>query len=216
MVPGAIWYTMLGAGAAGGSETRLMRSSPAGEARKAAVVRQPRRDGDFPRCHAYQISVQPLFAPRLVWDAAANYAAVATGETYLIERFENGKLVDTVHRDIPPASATHQLAEREAGHWLMNGCLVPPAHVVAVTGFMARVPVIDELRVSPSGELWVRHRDRSGNPGGVDVFDSSGAYLGTLPPSAPFPAAFLSGDRIVAIGKDSMDVPTITAYRIHR
>jgi hypothetical protein len=213
---GGMWYTTFVATEGGHSETRLVRSAAGETEVEARVQRQKRRVGDFPSCGAYQISVQPLFAPRLIWSMSGSHAAVNADPDYRIVRLERGVAVDTITRDITPAVATDALAEREAEDWLMNGCLVPPAEVIAVTGHMDRVPVIQELKMAPSGELWVRHRDAAGNSGGVDVFAPDGRFVGTLPGSTPFPAAFLSRDRILAIGKDSSDVPVVTMYRVGR
>jgi hypothetical protein len=213
---GWMWYITLAPTGAGNSETRLVRTAAGQTEIEARVQRQRRRVGDFPSCGAYQISVQPLFAPAITWDMTRSHAAVNVGPDYRIVRLEHGQIVDTIVRDISPAVATDALAEHEADDWLMNGCLVPPAEVIAVTGYMDRVPVIQQLKVAPSGELWVRHRDASGNPGGVDVFAPDGGFVGTLPDSTPFPVAFLSHDRIVAISKDSSDVPAVTMYRADR
>lgn len=211
-----MWYTALAAADGGGSEMRLIRSGSGATETQARVQRQKRRVGDFPSCGAYQISVQPLFAPTLTWDMNGSHAAVNVGPGYRIVRLERGQVVDTIMRDIPPAVATDALAEREADDWLINGCLVPPAEVIAVTGYMDRVPVVQQLKLAPSGELWVRHRDASGNPGGVDVFAPDGHLVGTLPDSTPFPVAFLPYGRIVAISMDSSEVPVVTLHRVRR
>jgi hypothetical protein len=55
-----------------------------------------------------------------------------------------------------------------------------------------------------------------GGDHGWDLFEAAGRYLGTLPAGAPFPAAFLAGDRMVAIERDSPDVPSLSLYRVDR
>lgn len=213
-----VWYTTSGRAASGVSEYQLTAVSAAGTRVLATAAKQPRRVGDFPSCHATEISVQPIFAPVLLWDAAGKYLAVSNSAGYMIELSDNGAHAATIRRDIAPISASRQAAEREVRDWKFNGCSVPANEVLNVAGFMSAIPVIKALAVSPVGEVWVLRlvdwkppeRNR------IDIFDSKGTYLGSLPDHAPFPAAFLSTNRILAIESDSLDLAHLVAYDIHR
>ncbi len=48
----------------------------------------------------------------------------------------------------------------------------------------------------------------------VDVFDPTGAYLGTLPPGAPWPLAFTPQGNVVAKEKDDMDVERVVVFEV--
>lgn len=212
-----LWYTASGRGPNGTSEYQLTAVNPAGKRVLATAAKQPRRVGDFPSCHATEISVQPVFAPVLQWDAAGKLLAVSATTTYAIELFEDGIHAATIRRDIAPASASRQAAEREVHDWKFNGCSVPANEVLNVAGFMSKIPVIKALAVSPDGEVWVlRGVDWKTGQTKVDIFDSKGAYVGSLPDHTPFPAAFLSSDRILTIESDSLDLSRVVAYDIHR
>jgi hypothetical protein len=52
--------------------------------------------------------------------------------------------------------------------------------------------------------------------GPVDIFDATGEYVGTLPPDRPWPAAFASGERILALETDELGVQRVVVYRIRR
>lgn len=97
--------------------------------------------------------------------------------------------------------------------------------VVEVTDFVRRKFVrfdldgglLEEVVVSPGGEIWARRRTLSADSAGpVDVFHGSGDYLGTLPPSTPLPALFLPDDRIAVVESGELDVPYVVVYRTER
>jgi hypothetical protein len=62
----------------------------------------------------------------------------------------------------------------------------------------------------PDGTWWVRRHAE----GGIDVLAADGGYIGTLPDTAPFPVAVLSGSRIAAIVTDELDVDHLVIYRL--
>ena len=73
-----------------------------------------------------------------------------------------------------------------------------------------RIPIIAEVAAGPDDTWWVRRRDAAG----VDVYAADGAYLGTLPPSAPYPLVTLPGSRIAGIVTDELDVERLVIYRV--
>ncbi len=154
--------------------------------------------------------------PTINWDAEGEELAVNSGAEYVVEVYHAGAPFRTIRRPIAPAHADQETAEREAADWRFNGCLVPPSEVVKAAGYLALIPVVQGVALSPEGELWVLRRGAETARPVIDLFDSSANYLGTLPAGAPFPAAFLSQDRIVAVEKDSSDVPRVTVYAVDR
>ena len=209
-------FTVSGVNAAGDREYRLMASDSGRETVISRLARPPLRIVDLPACGGRQISVVPLFTPQLHWDHLGPRLAVSAGPTYDIQLYDRGLQSQVVQRPLLPKRATPSLAEAEARDWRFNGCLEPPAEVVAKVGYLEMVPLIEALLLSPAVELWVRRRARGRDARATDVFGPDGRYLGTLDSSMPFPAAFLDPDRMLAIVPDTDDVPALTLYRLTR
>jgi hypothetical protein len=213
---GRVWYTTAERVGEDRAEYHLVADGPTGRVIVAALPKPSRRVGDFPSCGARAISVTPLFAPTIHWDRSGDRTIVNAGAGYRLQLFRGTTPVATLTRDIAPAPATPEAAEREAAGWLLNDCVVPPAEVLRVAGYLERIPVVSAVALAPDGTVWVERRVADGGGPRVDLFDTAGSYLGTLPAGAPFPAAFLAGDRIVAIERDSLDVPSLSLYRVDR
>lgn len=210
-------YVTSGPGSQGRSEYRLVSAGPAGTRVIATLAKQPRRVGDFPSCHATDISVQPLFAPVIQWAARGDRMAVNATVGYSIDLFKRDRHVATLTRPVPAVTADEQAAERAAEGWRLNGCLVPPKDVVRVAGFLTAIPVIRSLALAPGGELWVlRATGARPEDGVIDIFAPTGTYLGTLPSGTPFPAAFLGDHRMLTIETDSLDLSRVVSFEIHR
>lgn len=86
-----------------------------------------------------------------------------------------------------------------------------------MAGFMDEIPVVQDLALSPSNELWVLRRSAA-DPAQrvIDVFDSSTAFVGSLPAGTAFPAAFIDETSYVAVDRDSLDVPRFAVFHIVR
>lgn len=76
------------------------------------------------------------------------------------------------------------------------------------------IPAIDKIAVAPDGMLWVARRGVAGEATPTDIFLRGGEYLGTLPPSAPYPIAFTPEGHVIVVERDDLDVPRVTVYRI--
>lgn len=212
----AITLNLRGEDPRGHPEYQLTRITPAGLTVLARLQEAPRRKADLPSCHASDISLAPLFAPVIKWDAAGNRVAASTGPEYEVHLFSGGIATGVASRRIAAPRASQVLAEREAAEWRFNGCLVPPAEVARAAGFLDVIPVIKDVVLSPDGLLWVRRIGAAATEFRIDVFDSTGSYIGTLPSGSPFPAAFLGSNGILALEKDSDDVPHVTLYELNR
>jgi hypothetical protein len=154
--------------------------------------------------------------PALHWDATGDQIDVSAGPEYRIQRYRAGHDAGVIERNIAPERADQSRAEAEAVNWRFTDCLVPPAEVVRASGFRAVIPVIRALALGPDGELWVERRINGVSGSAVDTFDSTGTFQGTLPDGAPFPAAFLRPDRVVAVEQDADGVPRVTLYNVVR
>lgn len=209
-------FVVNGQGADGRNQYQLIADGPARSDTLARLVKPERRFGDLPTCDARHISLVPLFTPTLRWSERDGLLAVADGAEYRVRLLRDGAQVAELTRPLPPIRATEAFAESAAADWRFNSCLVPPAEVVRATGYLPVIPVIEEVAIGPDGIVWVLRRgsDRSGPR--IDLFQASGAYLGTLPPSTPFPAAFLDRDHLITVEADTDEVPRVTLYRLVR
>jgi hypothetical protein len=183
-----------------------------------AVVR-----ADFSTCAIGALPVVPIFEPDLIWAAAGETVVAAAGPAYQIEVFERGVLARRVTREAPERRADRDLALREVANGLEltvpRRCFVPPAAVVEGRGFAATVPAISGLALAPDGTMWLRRGFVRGEAAVIDVLAPDGAYQGTLPAGAPFPAAFAGGPagyRIVTIEEGDTGEREIVTYQIVR
>lgn len=97
-----------------------------------ASIHQPNRESPamFPSCGG-GINFPPLFTPHVVWDHRGGLMAVAPEDAYRIDLYDDGRLVRSVRRSIPPLEATRELAIAEAGDGFRidfgrGPCTVPP------------------------------------------------------------------------------------------
>ena len=165
------------------------------------------------------ITLPPLFAMELAWDARDDVAAAVAGASYVIDIYRGAQRVRSIRRSVAPRPVTEALAFAEVGdgeEWSIDGrrCVVPPKEVVEKRGYAAELPAVTAVALTPAGELWARRGTVRGEPAIVDVFSADGAYLGKLPEGAPWPVAFLPDGRLIAIEADELDVKRVVAYRM--
>lgn len=173
-----------------------------------------------------RIALPPLFTPFIQWDSEGSEVAAIGGVSYRVDVFGlDGTLRRSIRRDLPVRAATGADAVAEAGPGLRmrssaGGCEATPEEVVEERGFASELPAIRTVLMAPSGEIWVQRLVpgslSSGAPAPIDVFDPSGAYLGTLPAGTPFPLLILPDGRIVFEDKDALDVERLVIARVER
>ena len=154
------------------------------------------------------------FAPSLRWTTDQNgHVLLAKDEKYAIEVYGGDRftLARVIRRDRPPIQATKELAVRSLGED-PNGC--DPEEQVEKGGVAPTVPPLGQMKAAPDGDLWV-HRWTAEGDSLIDVFDSTGAYRGTLS-DQPMPTAFLGHDRVVVKRAGAMNVAFLTIYRVRR
>jgi len=187
-------------------------------------VTQPTVRVSFPSCGRDAPPMPPIFSPGLRWSVGADAVVAATGPEYRILVFDRGSLARRIARDVPPISATRELAVREAAAGLRvaapDGCLVLPEEVVEARGYDSVVPAISDLAVAPDGSIWVlRSVARGESDASVEVLRRDGSYLGTLPPGSPFPVAFAgraADYRVVSLVTSEEGVTGVRVDRIDR
>jgi hypothetical protein len=175
----------------------------------------------FPSCGG-GLNLPRIFEVQVSWAASDGTVVVARSDLYELGVYEAGDLVRIVRRALGARPASDQMAMEELGEgYTINfgrgPCTIPPREMVDARGFAETLPWIQQLTLAPGGEIWVGRREvgRS-TPGIIDVFDGTGAYLGTLPPESPFPLAFLGDDRFAAAETDALDIGRLAVYRVLR
>ena len=183
---------------------QVLASGPAMEVRSAS----------FPSC-GLELTGAPHFAHRLPWATRGGRFVVARSEAYELDLFEGARSVLRVVRDVPGREITRARALAELEDYRIGDCRVPPAEALRGFGYVGKLSAVADMRISPSGEFWVLRGKLKGEQQKVDIFRPDGTYVGTTIES-PFPAVFMSDDRIVAISLDALGVPILTAYKIVR
>lgn len=172
------------------------------------------------------LALQPFFTPVMQWAARDDRVAVVHGGTYAIDVYDPASaLIRSLRRPIAPAAATREDAMAEAGSGMRMAsgagrCEVSAEELVEGRGYADMMPALSDVRLSPTGELWVERFEPGARPddrfGPIDIFGPEGEYVGTLPPGTPLPVAFLPDDRIIVSEKDAFDVERLVVLRIRR
>ena len=173
------------------------------------------------------LTLPPYFGPRIVWAAASDRVVISDDAAYSIRVVDRDGSDAVWRRDVPPVRANLRLAAWEVaggdslrfrGPLVAAGssCVIAPEDVAERVGYADVVPVVSDLVVRPGRGVWVRRRTEQPGELRIDVFDDTGAYVGTLPEGSPFPALFRGSDEIVTVERDSMDVPHVIVYRVRR
>ena len=163
-----------------------------------------------------------LFEVEIAWSVHAGSVLVSQSPGYELELYSGTELKRRFGRALPLREATRDLAILELGdgfeiNFGRGPCTIPAAEMVDGRGFAAHVPWVAQVTLSPSGAAWVLRKEVGEEmQGPVDVFDPSGAYIGTLPDGSPFPLMFLDDNRFAAAETDAFDVTRLVVYRVVR
>jgi hypothetical protein len=164
--------------------------------------------------------MEPYLLPSLAWATSGQTVAVSSGPQYAFDIFRGERLVARVTRAVRNRRANDDDVRREAGDGMRlrggAGCTIPPDVLIRGRGAAEVVPAIAQIAVDPMGRVWVRRWAPRGTPFMIDVYEQTGAYLGTLPAGTPFPLAFTAGDRFVSLETDADGVETLVLHRIER
>jgi hypothetical protein len=170
----------------------------------------------------------PLLHPELSFDAHDSTVVAVTSHEYRIDTFtlrtidggiHTATLRRSVRRDLPPRTASQEMAIAELGGDVRfhfgAPCTVPAVEVVEKRGFAEYAPWIRRVALAPDGSLWVERRAIGPHAlGSIDLFNAAGVYLGTLPHDTPFPLAFPGPDLIAFAETDASDVQRLVLARI--
>lgn len=159
------------------------------------------------------------FTPRVVWAATANRVAATYAPFYSVRVYEQGHLAAIWRRDLPAIPSTLELAAWEVAQGdslRVRNCVVERSVAAEQIGYADVAPAIKRMAITPEGGLWLRRQTDIPGYLPIDVFDATGAYVGTLPDDSPFPALFRGTEEIVAVEPDEFDVPHVVVYRFER
>ena len=210
---------------------------------------------------AEQASRAPAFTPKLLFDVLPDGGYVFSDSTGYAIKFasSDGTIVRIVTRPIEARTVTEEIRdhyrelrvaeiEREFGYgdlppdlrnqmreamsyddWLDDARSYP---------VLGEIPVIDDLRTTWTGSVWVRRTPEDGYPwedhvagsvlsglafstapapaSAIDVISADRRYVGTFPPQsgAIVFAAFGPGGLVAYVEKDEFDVPAVVVKRI--
>lgn len=219
----------------GGGEEQVLRGTENGEGPRpiqtlylatatdtvqiARTVDPPVKMVMFETCHV-GFAQAPLFHPRLQWSGNAEMLAVVTDGGYRIDVWRGGKLTRSLRREFTPRPASRALAEQEIGEGMrisVGGrapCLIPASEIIDKQTFAATLPAIKRISMAADGTLWVERYTVKGETPLRDIFDPTGAYLGTLSGDIPWPQAWLPEGQYVSVSADADSLPVVVRYAV--
>lgn len=192
-------------------EPQVLASLPLAETRSVELT----------SCGMFFGQREPIFSPSLTWTAAGNTVVVARNPDYVLDVYEDGRLVRSIRRDLPPRPASEELARASLGEGWRVGIgsqgrevVCDPAEVVEQQGFAPYLPMVGALAYAPDATLWVQRYTVASDPSPIDLFDPDGRYIGTLPEGSPFPIGFLPDGRILVSETDELDVQRLVVRTV--
>ena len=173
----------------------------------------------FLSCGLQNVVVAPLFQLEAAWTVSSSNLVVASTHGYVIDFVDStGSVRLSLRRDLSPLRVTQEMAEAAALQQPLRGsggCVVPPSEAVERRGFAPVLQVVRRIAIAPSGQLWVERNAPPGSDRRIDIFRSSGEFLGTLPSGFPFPLQFFrDGSFLAAATSEEGDGGRIARVRV--
>ena len=168
-----------------------------------------------------------IFAPRMIWHGTQSILVVNSEPGYVVDFYDSdGILTRSVRRRTEPRLATADVAEewvranpRRITRMTADGpqeCIFDPDEVVEKQGYASYVPEIADVTVAPDGSLWVERYQVGEERQRVDVFDPTGAYVGTVPPGFPLPLHVTAAGHLLVSERDDLDVERLVVAKVQR
>jgi hypothetical protein len=216
-----------------GEEVLLWVPTGAGAARPLATVSTPRSRASG--SGGIRVHAPPIFSPSFRFALLpTGGVALVDGAAYSIRIVDpGGRVVRVLQRPIPPRRVTardreHEMQRRarelsDGGGLRLVGARSGPmpapvrrgmAEQLRESEFARVMPVIRRIAVDGAGTLWIERTGASpGVPGGVDVVNAQGRYLGTLA-GWELPVAFSPRGRAAYIREDELGVQRVLVVRL--
>ncbi|MCE2422285.1 MAG: hypothetical protein J4G03_03100 [Gemmatimonadetes bacterium] len=202
------------------SRYSLVRWTPAATTLLLEGQEFKRVPAHLPQCKVFGTHMAQIFEPVLAWVGRDDRIAVAGDRDYIVHIFDGGEPTLKIERDLAARQVTEDMARREAqarmGELVAPNCDASPTQAARALGHAEYLQAVTGVAVSPDHDIWVRRGTLADEERLIDVFGPAGEYRGTLPSGSPWPAEFAGPDRVLVLGTDEFDVPTITAYRVVR
>lgn len=212
---------------------RLSYASPSHRDGTPVVLGRLRADGAVDTLVRWTERTTPARLPRIFeadwsWDAAGSGVIVTPGSRYELRRHDGGgTLVRRVRLEAEPVRVTEELERRAVDRFYERfaGEDVSPAILRDIRDRLEvapTLPAVQGVRVSESdGRVWVEvpTPERSGEleePGGWDVFEPDGTYLGRITPPEGFRLEGVRGDTLYGVERDALGVTRARLYRVER
>ena len=129
----------------------------------------------------------PLFNPTVSWSASGPRVLVNTGPGYDLWLYEGARPVASIRRSAALRAPTLDDVKEEypEGYKVNFGgdrppCVTPAEEVMRIYGVAEFYPAVHELALLPDGTMWVQRNPTGAAVPVVDVFSSTGAYVGTM------------------------------------
>jgi hypothetical protein len=129
----------------------------------------------------------PLFSPTVTWSASGPRVLVNAGAGYDLRLYEGARAIASVRRTVPSRAPTVDDVRDEypEGHRVeFDGgrppCIVPADEIMQKLGVAAVFPAGHDLVLLSDGTMWVQRNPESALTPVIDVFASTGAYVGTM------------------------------------
>jgi hypothetical protein len=199
----------------------LLVARPGDTTEIAATAPRPPGSVFYQTC-GISMSATPLFTSWIRWRASRSGVAVVTGSEYEVRLYDGPRLRRIIRRKIPPRPATRALALQELGEGMVinvgneKDCRIPPQEMLDQQGVADVIPAIDMVYLGDDQSLWVKRKVVKGEPELIDLFDSTGAYIGTETGDHLFPQTAGPNGTLVTVTSDSLDLASVVLFRMER
>ena len=170
-------------------------------------------------CDVIGYSVEPVFQPRLAWDARGDTIVSSVGDFAITVRAPTSP--DRVlTRDTSRRATSRTLAARELGDGRSiqirgrKPCIIPTDLLLDVAHIEPYMPAYTDLTLGTNGQLWATRDVLSDEPTVADVFDLESGYRATVTLGTARPEVFLRSGLMISIERDADGVPMLVGYRV--
>jgi hypothetical protein len=129
----------------------------------------------------------PLFNPTVSWSASGPRVLVNAGPGYDLWLHEGARPIARIRREVALRAPTLDDVREQypEGYKVSFGgdrppCVTPPEEVMRIYGVAESYPAVHDIALLSDGTMWVLRNPSVAAEPVVDVFASTGAYVGTL------------------------------------
>ncbi|MEO8201825.1 MAG: 6-bladed beta-propeller [Gemmatimonadota bacterium] len=168
------------------------------------------------------MNIPAPFSSDLAWGSLGSRVAVTRRVPYVVDVYDQGRLVSSVRRNLPTITATTEHVSRLYPDGMKvkfgNGgeCTITSREILEKLGAGGQVPLIKGIAFGADSTLWVERYTFADEEPSVDVFGSAGRYLGTLDGKS-LPLGFAGPDLVLfPLEDEATGAKLVGIYRINR